>query len=113
MQKKIDEKIDNNNNNNSKLSKPCKKCGRKLTNPTSLKRGYGPICWGKISHIPGVKNEFASTLLGDCINLSLRIDPDVGWRRWYCYRSGEFLFDTQECNLGDCPSFDLEYEVKK
>ena len=26
----------------------CKKCGRKLTDPKSISRGYGPECWGKI-----------------------------------------------------------------
>lgn len=26
----------------------CQKCGRKLTDPESIKRGYGPECWGRI-----------------------------------------------------------------
>lgn len=26
----------------------CKRCGKELTNPQSIKRGYGPICWGKL-----------------------------------------------------------------
>jgi hypothetical protein len=26
----------------------CGKCGRKLTNPISVRRGIGPICWEKI-----------------------------------------------------------------
>lgn len=29
----------------------CQKCGRKLTDPESIKRGYGPECWGRI---PGI-----------------------------------------------------------
>lgn len=26
----------------------CEICGRKLTNPISIARGIGPICWGKV-----------------------------------------------------------------
>lgn len=26
----------------------CQKCGRKLTDPESIERGYGPECWGSI-----------------------------------------------------------------
>jgi len=26
----------------------CRRCGRLLTNPTSIRRGYGPACWRKI-----------------------------------------------------------------
>lgn len=26
----------------------CKKCGRKLTDPRSIKRQCGPICWKKL-----------------------------------------------------------------
>jgi hypothetical protein len=26
----------------------CQKCGKKLTDPDSVKRGYGPECWGSI-----------------------------------------------------------------
>lgn len=29
----------------------CQKCGKKLTDPESIKRGYGPECWGRI---PGI-----------------------------------------------------------
>jgi hypothetical protein len=25
----------------------CIRCGRKLTDPASIKRGMGPVCWGK------------------------------------------------------------------
>jgi len=28
-------------------SRTCIRCGRSLTNPTSIKRGYGPECYGK------------------------------------------------------------------
>lgn len=27
----------------------CQKCGRKLTDPESVERGYGPECWGGIA----------------------------------------------------------------
>lgn len=27
----------------------CRRCGRCLTWPKSLSRGYGPVCWGKIN----------------------------------------------------------------
>ena len=26
----------------------CQKCGKKLTDPESIERGYGPECWGSI-----------------------------------------------------------------
>lgn len=26
----------------------CRKCGRKLTTPKSIQRGYGPVCYKKI-----------------------------------------------------------------
>lgn len=29
----------------------CQKCGKKLTDPESIKRGYGPECWGRIPRI--------------------------------------------------------------
>lgn len=28
----------------------CKRCGRKLTDPESIRRGYGPKCWVKIQN---------------------------------------------------------------
>jgi hypothetical protein len=31
----------------------CARCGRQLTNPVSVQRGYGPVCWGKINHAKG------------------------------------------------------------
>lgn len=31
----------------------CQKCGRKLTDPDSIQRGYGPECWEEITgHYP-------------------------------------------------------------
>ena len=27
----------------------CNRCGKPLTNQLSLRRGYGPVCWGKIN----------------------------------------------------------------
>lgn len=29
----------------------CQKCGKKLTDPESMRRGYGPECWSRISGI--------------------------------------------------------------
>jgi len=29
----------------------CQNCGRKLKDPESRERGYGPECWGKITGI--------------------------------------------------------------
>ena len=29
-------------------TRPCKRCGRKLSNIKSLERGYGPVCFKKI-----------------------------------------------------------------
>lgn len=28
-------------------TKKCKRCGRKLSDPLSMERGYGPVCWEK------------------------------------------------------------------
>ena len=46
----------------------CQKCGKKLTDPESMRRGYGPECWpqvsglektfGKNEEIPGQMNIF-------------------------------------------------------
>lgn len=27
----------------------CQKCGKRLTDPESMKRGYGPECWEKLT----------------------------------------------------------------
>lgn len=27
----------------------CQKCGKKLTDPESIKRGYGPECWNSLT----------------------------------------------------------------
>lgn len=35
----------------------CQKCGKKLTDPESMKRGYGPECWEKITGILMVKDK--------------------------------------------------------
>lgn len=29
----------------------CRKCGRKLTDPESRRRGYGPECWASVTGI--------------------------------------------------------------
>ena len=29
----------------------CRKCGRKLTDPISRKRGFGPECWAEIASL--------------------------------------------------------------
>lgn len=29
----------------------CQKCGRKLRDVKSIERGYGPICWGRVSGV--------------------------------------------------------------
>ena len=31
------------------MSTVCGKCQRTLKNPKSMERGYGPLCWGKVS----------------------------------------------------------------
>ena len=30
----------------------CQKCGRKLTDPESIERGYGPECWNGLTTVP-------------------------------------------------------------
>lgn len=26
----------------------CRMCGKRITNPESLKRGFGPVCWAEL-----------------------------------------------------------------
>jgi len=35
----------------------CARCGRKLTDPVSIKRGYGPVCWERVQAEKPVKKE--------------------------------------------------------
>ena len=44
-------------------------------------------------------------LIEECKFLVLKHDPDLGYERWYCGMSQDFLFDTQECNSVDCAKF--------
>lgn len=39
----------------------CRKCGKKLTDPESIKRGYGPECWYQLTghHIDETKRHSA------------------------------------------------------
>lgn len=34
----------------------CQKCGKKLTDPESMARGYGPECWSQITGEPPDSN---------------------------------------------------------
>lgn len=36
----------------------CQKCGKKLTDPESQRRGYGPECWEKISGISSKASKY-------------------------------------------------------
>ena len=31
------------------MDSKCQKCGKKLTDPESIKRGYGPECWNSLT----------------------------------------------------------------
>lgn len=33
----------------------CQKCGKKLTDPESMRRGYGPECWARISGVQSIE----------------------------------------------------------
>ena len=35
---------------NKKLTARCNRCGRPLSNLKSIFRGYGPVCWSRITH---------------------------------------------------------------
>lgn len=35
----------------------CQKCGKRLTDPESMQRGYGPECWSQISDIYPVDSD--------------------------------------------------------
>jgi len=37
----------------------CQSCGRKLKDTTSLKRGYGPVCWERL-HGGSQRNRYTS-----------------------------------------------------
>ena len=41
----------------------CKRCGRRLTDPESIKRGYGNVCWEKIHEKHGISVRRASRFL--------------------------------------------------
>lgn len=34
----------------------CQKCGKKLTDPESMRRGYGPECWEQLT---GIRVDFS------------------------------------------------------
>jgi len=37
-------------------NRSCRRCGRALSNPVSLARGYGPVCWRKLGlHLARMK----------------------------------------------------------
>lgn len=36
----------------------CQKCGKKLADPESQRRGYGPECWEKISGISSKTSKY-------------------------------------------------------
>lgn len=40
----------------------CQKCGKKLTDPDSQRRGYGPECWGKLTGVSVKKNDYNNLL---------------------------------------------------
>lgn len=39
-----------------KMFTKCQKCGKKLTDPESMARGYGPECWSQITGEPPDSN---------------------------------------------------------
>lgn len=40
----------------------CQRCGRKLTDPESIQRGYGPECWAELTgHYSSVIKEGSSS----------------------------------------------------
>lgn len=42
----------------------CQKCGKKLTDPESMARGYGPECWSQITGEPPDSNAKVGERLG-------------------------------------------------
>lgn len=46
----------------------CQKCGRKLTDPESIERGYGPECWG------GIAAHYFSSQTEECIPGQMTIE---------------------------------------
>lgn len=44
----------------------------------------------------------------ECENLVHMEDQDFGYKRWYCNKTKEFLFDTQECTILDCKNYNEE-----
>ena len=72
----------------------CKRCGKRLTNPKSLERGYGPICWGKIS-------------AGD---FGKKLKPRHNWLDRYEYTKEEeqYWIKCRNCNM---PMFHQKYKT--
>jgi len=42
----------------------CLRCGKYLTDPKSIKRGFGPICWPKVRHLIEEHEEYEDLLKG-------------------------------------------------
>lgn len=55
----------------------CRRCGRELTNPESIDRGYGSICWAKTILREPMPNRKALTL-EEFANESRRIVEESG-----------------------------------
>lgn len=53
----------------------CQKCGKKLTDPESIKRGYGPECWESIT---GQQNSFKTELLDYEVPGQMSIEDFLG-----------------------------------
>ena len=63
----------------------CQKCGKKLTDPESMARGYGPECWSQITGEP----TNSSTKVGDEDEISGQMN---------IFDFPEYLPDTGEVN---------------
>ena len=55
----------------------CNRCGKELTNPKSIERGYGPVCWKKIG-VPVTRKIKQRTVVINLMNFLEEGPPCVG-----------------------------------
>lgn len=57
-----EENLMNKNGEGCVVYTKCQKCGKKLTDPESMRRGYGPECWSQVS---GLENTFGKNEMNE------------------------------------------------
>ena len=84
----------------------CQKCGKKLTDPESIKRGYGPECGQQYGTRPAVSRKDRKTEICPDCGTKQALDtvrdllgPEMTDQQWEGYKSG-FLKRSREGQHG-------------